>query len=820
VVAGGGALSPEQERVVALLMGLPTQVALHRVGPDGFRAVTANDVAWALYPGRPDRVGRLLQEYLPEELSHPLQGLFEAAVASGAAETRLITHTDATGSRTSRASALPLVDPDGVVRHVVGVTIDLTREVDEAGRARQRFRTAFYQSRVAMLIADPDNRIIDCNDALAALLGRPVTEIIGSDPWDLIHPDDRGQRPRMVQALADYQERTGDTSGFVWRFRALRPDGTEVPATAYASYARDEDGTPRFLVAHVIDRTQRERAERERDEALAWARVLLESAPEMVLVLDLDSGEMLMASENCAAFFGYELADLLGPDRPALLAVRQPDGRTSREVAASDQARALAGETVVSQVVCVHRDGTPLPVESRVVRLPVPGRMLRISFIDIRDRLRDEAERERLAARVQHQQKLESLGVLAGGIAHDFNNLLVGILGNVGLAASDLPPGSPVHETLRDIEVAAQRAADLTRQMLAYSGRGRFAVERVDLSALVEETTRLLAGAIGRSATLRLDLPAGLPSVEVDVNQVRQIVMNLVTNAADALGGGAGLIAVRTTTTTAGPDGGGAGDGRVGGGRAGDGGGIDEWVTDPPEPGRYVVVEVADTGAGMDDETRSRMFDPFFSTKFTGRGLGLAAVLGIVRGHRGAIAVTSSPGEGTTVRVLLPAVGGSVSAANAEPPAPSRWRGTGRVLVADDDDVVAGVAASILGSRGFEVEVVADGQTCIDRFAADPDAWALVVADLTMPGASGVEVVRAVRARRPDVPVVVTTGYDEQEVMGELGADEPVAFLAKPYRVDDLVAAVRRALELADAGADTSWGPSGPPSGKYWGSAT
>jgi two-component system, cell cycle sensor histidine kinase and response regulator CckA len=801
VTGGSGALSPEQERLVALLMGLPTQAALHRVEDDGFRTVAANDVSYALYPERPSRIGRRIEEYLPAALAHQLAALFESAVASGATETRIVVHTDASGLRSSRASALPLVDGDGVVRHVVGVTIDLTREHDEVGRTRELFRTAFDRSRVAMIITDPDDRILESNDAFCALLERPRAEVIGQTMWDLVHPDDRADRARGAQELVDYQQRTGDTSGFVWRLRVMRSDGVAVPTTVYAAFARDEDGNARFVVAQVVDRTRRERAERERDEALAWARVLLESAPEMVLVIDLDTGRMLTASENTAAFFGYELDELVGLDRPALIPELQPDGRPSLEVIAHDRQRALDGETVVSTLTCVHRDGTLLPVEARVVRLPVPGRVLRISFIDIRDRLRDEAERERLAARVQHQQKLESLGVLAGGIAHDFNNLLVGILGNVGLAVADLPAGSPVHETLRDIEVAAQRAADLTRQMLAYSGRGRFAVERVDLSALVEETTRLLGVAIGRSATLRLDLRRGLAPVEVDVNQVRQIVMNLVTNASDALGEAPGVISVRTRAVVV--EGGAPEAGEPG--AAGS-----EWCTDQPSPGDYVAVEVTDTGVGMDEETRVRMFDPFFTTKFTGRGLGLAAVLGIVRGHRGAIAVTSAPGAGTKVRVLLPAAAGAVAASAASPERPPRWRGSGQVLVADDDEVVAGVAASILRSRGFDVVVVHDGRSCIERFEADPAAVALAVVDLTMPGATGVEVIRALRARRPELPVVLTTGYDVLEVQAELGVGVRVELLAKPYRIDDLADAARRAI---DAGAVASGAGEAPPAG-------
>ncbi|MBZ0252479.1 MAG: hypothetical protein K8I02_03985, partial [Candidatus Methylomirabilis sp.] len=248
---------------------------------------------------------------------------------------------------------------------------------------------------------------------------------------------------------------------------------------------------------------------------------------------------------------------------------------------------------------------------------------------EVAERARMEEERRGLEARIQQTQKLESLGVLAGGIAHDFNNLLMGVLGNAGLALMEMSPEAPGRESVRLIETAAQRAAELTNQMLAYSGKGRFVIERLDLSRLVSEMAHLLHVSISKRAALNLRTPAGLPPIEGDAAQIRQVVMNLITNASDALGDGTGTISVTT--------------GRC----AADAGYFDRsFIKDDLPEGEYVFVEVSDTGCGMDGETAAKIFDPFFTTKFAGRGLGLAAVLGIVRGHRGAVRVYSEPGRG------------------------------------------------------------------------------------------------------------------------------------------------------------------------------
>ncbi len=315
------------------------------------------------------------------------------------------------------------------------------------------------------------------------------------------------------------------------------------------------------------------------------------------------------------------------------------------------------------------------------------------------ERLRAEAERRRLEAQVQHVQKLESLGVLAGGIAHDFNNLLMAILGNADLASRSLAAVSPGQAYLRDIETAARRAADLCRQMLAYSGKGRFVVEPVALDEIILEMTRMLEVSISKKATLTYHLAKDLPAVAADATQIRQIVMNLITNASEALGDQNGVISIATGAMTC--------------SRAYLAG---TYLAETLPEGDYVWLEITDTGAGMTPAVQARMFDPFFSTKFTGRGLGMAAVLGIVRGHRGGIRVYSEPGRGTTIRVFFPASREALPRKSDANDANQEWRGAGTVLVVDDDETVCALACRMLAMLGFATVMAGDGRQALEVY--------------------------------------------------------------------------------------------------------
>ena len=374
-----------------------------------------------------------------------------------------------------------------------------------------------------------------------------------------------------------------------------------------------------------------------------------------------------------------------------------------------------------------------------------------------------------------HAQKLESLGVLAGGIAHDFNNLLMAIMGNADLALMRLNPESPAVDNLKRIEQASARAADLAKQMLAYSGKGKFVVEHLDMSRLFEEMLHMLEVSISKKAVLRFNLMHPIPSVEADATQMRQIVMNLVINASEAIGDKSGVIAITTGCMDC------------------DRNYLkDVWLDENISAGLYVYLEIADSGCGMDKTTMTKLFDPFFTTKFTGRGLGMAAVLGIVRGHKGAIKVYSEPNKGTTFKILLPASDRPAELFNGHTHTDD-WKGSGKVLLVDDEETVRGIGREMLQELGFTVITADDGREGVATFKENPDV-AFVILDLTMPHMDGEQCFRVLKQLKPDVKVMISSGYSEQEVSIKFVGKGLAGFIQKPYKLSVLRDAVRGIL--------------------------
>jgi len=391
---------------------------------------------------------------------------------------------------------------------------------------------------------------------------------------------------------------------------------------------------------------------------------------------------------------------------------------------------------------------------------------------DITENKRVEEEKRNLELQVQRVQKLESLGVLAGGIAHDFNNLLMVVLGHAEIAIQEIPPKYAVRENLAEITTAAQRAAELSQQMLLYAGRAAFALERVELRELVEKMAHLLQTAIPKTAVLTLHLERGLPPVEADPGQIRQIVMNLVINASEAIGDRSGTITVSLGATRC----------------------DEEYLRmtelhDHVAPGLYVHLEVTDTGIGMDAETRSRIFEPFFTTKFAGRGLGLAAVLGIVRAHKGALKLYSEPGKGTTFKILLPALedaeeGARTNASSSSPQAD--WRGKGTILLVDDEGSLIDLGTRMLEHLGFSVLTAADGLQAVKLYRDRGKEIDLVLMDLTMPHMDGAKAFDELRRLNPDIRVVVASGYSHEDVVSSFAGKDIDGILQKPYTIAKL----------------------------------
>lgn len=539
----------------------------------------------------------------------------------------------------------------------------------------------------------------------------------------------------------------------------------------------------------------------------ALVRAMLDAALDAIVGMDAH-GDILEFSRTAESMFGYAREEAIGQPIVKLI---PPDFRERHRTGLRRYLQ--TGQTVVIgkrvELRGLRKGGEEFPVELTVARVDLDGPPRFVGYIrDMTDSKHAEERREELQARIQQAQKLESLGVLAGGIAHDFNNILVGILGNSGLALNRLSPDSPVAELIRDIENAGQRAADLTNQMLAYSGKGRFVLRTIDLNDLIEEMAHLLKAVVSKKAVFRLNLDSTSPRIEGDPTQIRQVVMNLITNASDALEDQDGVIAISTgqvdvsrrlLTSTYPVEHyclhcGAHADGTcvlLGGNRACP-------FLDPLGAGTYVFLQVSDTGCGMDEATQHKVFDPFFSTRFAGRGLGLAAVLGIVRGHRGTIKIYSQPNKGTTFKVLIPQSSDACAPPIEAAPGAGRWKGSGTVLAIDDEPMLLTVVGRTLEAVGFSVVSAQDPRAGLAIFAERAEEIVAVVLDLTMPHMDGQEAFRRLRQIRDDVPILLISGYNEQDAISRFAGKGLAGFLHKPFEPEALIGKLHDILQRTE----------------------
>ncbi|WP_224982983.1 PAS domain S-box protein [Geomonas agri] len=517
---------------------------------------------------------------------------------------------------------------------------------------------------------------------------------------------------------------------------------------------------------------EREIAERTKSEQEVAAseqrfRQLFQNVADPVYIADA-AGRILAANDQACSELGFTREELTAKKIGDLDAINNDDKKVVQQIESFPTSSSVTFETM-------HRrkDGTTFPAEVKVRRIDFEDRPAIIGVArNISERKKAEEERIRLEQQLLHAQKLESLGVLAGGIAHDFNNILTSIIGNAELAQLRLAPLSPAAENLQRIEASAVRAADLARQMLAYSGKGKFIIESIDLNRLLQEMGHMLQVAISKKVVLRYNLAGELPAIEVDATQIRQIVMNLVINASEAIGDHDGVIAISTGCVECKEE------------------YLKEpWLIDPIAEGSYVALEVTDTGCGMDKETLARIFDPFFTTKFTGRGLGMAAVLGIIRSHQGAIKVYSEPGRGTSFKVLLPVAQGAVADGIPEPKA-DNWLGEGVVLLVDDEETIRSTGGEMLRELGFEVITATDGCEAIELYRDHPEI-VLVLLDLTMPRMDGEQCFRELRQMDRSLRVIMSSGFSEHEVSQKFAGEGIAGLIQKPYKLSSLRDTIR-----------------------------
>ena len=523
------------------------------------------------------------------------------------------------------------------------------------------------------------------------------------------------------------------------------------------------------------------------ESALVMLKSILDSMGDGVIVTD-ETGKMLLANKAVASIIGYGSSKLSLNERVRKFGNFLPDRKTPYPVEDLPIARAMRGESTDNVEIYIKNDRRPNGVWVSVNGRPLrsPQGVLRGGIVMLRDITRqkeDEDVRNELEIRISQTQKLESLGLLAGGIAHDFNNLLMGILGNAGLALLEAEGNAGLTSRLSDIKTTATRLSELTNQLLDYSGQGSFVKESVNLADLVQEMQDLLRPVISKRAKVVCESSDQEPTVQADPTQIRQILMNLITNASDALGNDPGEITIRT--------------GRMHADREYlDQGLLHEYA----EVGEYSYCEVQDTGCGMAPEVLKRIFDPFFTTKVQGRGLGLAAVLGLVRRHRGTLIVQTEEGQGTTFRVMFPA-------SNLKPS-----KGTIRVvehvpatvLVVDDELVVRNIAKEMLERSGFKVLTAESGREGIDIFRANVKDIDAVLLDMTMPDMDGAQVFRELKAVRPTARIILSSGYSEAGTTDSFPTDGLSGYLQKPYAPEVLVGKVRQVISTAAAVKDAA----------------
>ena len=738
---------------------------------------------------RQEAAGRVTHELLKTRFPKPLAEINAEVEDHGRWEGELV-HTRKDGSEITVASRWAAQrGPSGLLTGILEITSDITerKRAEEALReSEQRFRSVAENTSEGLMLFDAQGNFMYQNAASLRIhgFGTPEAGHVENEnlPATWKGWDDAG-RPMLFEEWPLSRVLRGER----FQNQILRATRVETGQEFWASYNGcpifDANGKLNFGFVSVREITEQRKAETALRESENRERA---RAVELESLMDATPSAIFIARDaECLSMSGNRAAYALLRGQPEKnLSKSAPDGpmnfRTMRdgvEIPPPElplQKAASSGEPVRNYAFdMVFDDGNTLNLMCDAVPLLDEEGCSR-GGVGV---LTDVTELKRAEQRLRESQKLESLGLLAGGVAHDFNNLLVGVVGNASLAQEMLPPDHPAADLLTGVLKSGEQAAHLTRQMLAYSGKGKFVVEPLNLSAVIPEMIGLVRPSISKNITLHLDLDEGLPSIAADRGQMQQVFMNLTINAAEAIGSHEGLIAVRTGVEEV----------------------DDRFKRLHPEtaalaPGQYVFLEVRDTGCGMDDATRARIFDPFFSTKFVGRGLGLAAVDGIMSGHKGAIAVTSAPGQGTCFTVLLP----PVASAAGKPIASVRSaaiHGSGTVLVVDDEPIVLGMAKKALERHGYTVLVANSGAAAIAVAKRHPGEIELVVLDLSMPHMSGEEALPELRKVRPEVKVVVSSGYSESEAMRLFDGQRVSGFIQKPYTSKGLAEKIETSLK-------------------------
>jgi two-component system cell cycle sensor histidine kinase/response regulator CckA len=639
---------------------------------------------------------------------------------------------------------------------------ELRRIQHELEISRSRYFDLYRFAPVGYLSLDDKGVIQDANLAAAAMLGVVLLDLLKKQITQFIFDEDRGAFYLPGKQACE--------------IRMVRADGSIFWVSMQA--APERNGERGITLSDITERKLLEDALKESE---ATFRAHVENSFDVIFTLDA-AGNFVFVSPAWERHFGYPVSEVIGKNFAPF--VHPDDVQPCVEYLTQILGSGKSGTSPVYRVKCA--DGSLLSFVAN--GMPYTDTKGRILFIgvghDVSEQLQAEQDRLDFERQLLHSQKLKSLGVLAGGIAHDFNNLLQAVLGNMELASMKLPPDSAPAKFIEHAIDAAKHAAGLTSQMLAYSGKGNFVIKKLDLNELVNNNVGMLRTAVSRAISMDLDTDAHLPPVMADEAQLQQVVMNLITNAAEAIEEQPGFIKLST----------GVKDydlAALAGSR----------LIDKPEPGRFVYLEVTDNGAGMNEDTQARIFDPFFTTKFTGRGLGMSAVLGIVKGHGGALFVESAPGSGSTITVIFPALesekipAAKESEISAEKGAAAEVPLSGTALVVDDEKNVLRIAVAIVKHCGFSVIFAHDGVDAINKFREHAEEIDVVLMDLTMPNMDGVAAMDKLRLIKPDAKIILTSGFNELELDERISGPLPSGFIRKPYSLKEVEAELRRVFQ-------------------------
>jgi PAS domain S-box-containing protein len=661
--------------------------------------------------------------------------------------------------------------PSGIMW--VGRDISERRKAELALRiSEEKYRNIFDNAILGIYRSTPEGTYEEMNQAFADIVGYGSPKEMMAAITDIqkqlyVNPEDR---TKIGQMLAS----TGYVKGYEAELYHL--DGHHVWISINSKAVKDEAGNILYYEGTVENITERKKTAEELRKSEERFRDIFENAVEGIFQTTLD-GRFITVNPALARMHNCESPeDLI--KKTGNIGEIYCDPKDREEVL-----RLLSENDVIEGYVNRFRrvsDGSIKwgSLNLRLVRDEDGNpQYIEGTCTDITEQKSAEEERMKMDEQLRQAQKLESIGVLAGGIAHDFNNMLMVIIGNTELALMDIPEKSPVVPRLNNINMVAMSAANLCKQMLAYSGKGFFQMAPLNLTGMINEMEQMLKTSISKKAKLDLHLDDEMPLIKADMSQIQQIIMNLVINASEAIGEKPGTITIKTGQKQCSA----------------------EYLktfhlSDEIVEGLYVCMEISDTGCGMEKETLGKIFDPFFTTKFTGRGLGLAAVLGIVRSHKGAIRINSEPGKGSTFKILFPAIEFSPVKKEAEIKQGKDWHGSGTILLVDDDDQIRNVCKRILERIGFEVITAEDGKDGIDVFSKNRDKIRCVILDLTMPRMDGKEAYSELMLIDPDVKVIISSGYNEIEVMNSFKGKGLAGFIQKPYQLENMKDELKKVL--------------------------